>query len=421
MVESGSIDFIAEDLEFLADEEIDEEEEKTNLKSVNYFKMSSALGKIKDFGATILPPNINKSTFTFSPDVELNTIYFGLMGITRIRPPLIYTIMENRPYTNLKDFLEKVKVNKLQATMLIKSGAFDEFGEREKILYDYCEMVADIKTNLTLQNMRRIVELNLLPKELKKEEIIYKLNVFLRKQSRYGDLLLITPGSKPYIDELNLNFIQYDDTNAEYMLFLDWEKYYKTAMNPVRNWIKENKKVLLEKVNQAAINDLWNKYGKGNKASWEMEALSYYHSYHELEVEEYKTWLEKELKISNFFDLPEEPTITWQGKKGGKKFALSIIAGTSIGRDKSKNIVGLLTPEGFVSVRIYRSTFVKYDKQIKQDGLTEKSWFTKGNKLLIQGYRNGDTFWAKTYKGMGQMLHLITDVKQLKSKRLGEE
>ncbi len=82
MVESDAIDFVTEDLELLSDEDddIEERDEKDN-KSVNYFKMSSALGKLRSFGIDIQPPDINRSSFTFSPSVDENKIYFGLKGM----------------------------------------------------------------------------------------------------------------------------------------------------------------------------------------------------------------------------------------------------------------------------------------------------------------------------------------------------
>ena len=56
-----------------------------------------------------------------------------------------------------------------------------------------------------------------------------------------------------------------------------------------------------------------------------------------------------------------------------------------------------------MNVKIYQSQFAKYDKQISQklpDGkkkIIEKSWFSKGNKLLITGIRRGDSFIPKKY------------------------
>ena len=44
--------------------------------------------------------------------------------------------------------------------------------------------------------------------------------------------------------------------------------------------------------------------------------------------------------------------------------------------------------------------FKKQISQIQADGskkVIEKSWFKRGNKLMITGFRRDDTFVAKTY------------------------
>ena len=81
------------------------------------------------------------------------------------------------------------------------------------------------------------------------------------------------------------------------------------------------------------------------------------------------------------------------------------IAGTVIEKNKLKNIVTLLTQYGVVKVKIYKPQFVKYDKQsfIKdpvtgKKTVTEKSWFTRGNKIIFQGLRRDDSFIPKAYK-----------------------
>ena len=72
--------------------------------------------------------------------------------------------------------------------------------------------------------------------------------------------------------------------------------------------------------------------------------------------------------------------------------------------DRNKHIVSLLTPENeVVSVKFYAGAFFNYNKHIKvvENGKSvtkENSWFTKGNKLLIVGYRSNDMFRPKKYK-----------------------
>ena len=97
------------------------------------------------------------------------------------------------------------------------------------------------------------------------------------------------------------------------------------------------------------------------------------------------------------------------------------IAGTVIEKNKLKNIVTLLTQYGVVKVKIYKPQFVKYDKQsfIKDEvtgkkTVTEKSWFTRGNKLIIQCIRRGDNAIPKAYKTSPyKPITLISDIDYL--------
>lgn len=65
------------------DREDDEDEiiTKKKNKSVNYGKISIALGKSKKAGIDVLPPDINKSDLIFKPDAEENAIIYGLKGM----------------------------------------------------------------------------------------------------------------------------------------------------------------------------------------------------------------------------------------------------------------------------------------------------------------------------------------------------
>lgn len=101
--------------EFLEDvDEIDDTDDtKKKAKIVNYGKIATAIGTFQNAGIKILPPDINKSSFTFIPQEQDNTIIYGLRGITRISADLIKQIMKNRPYMSLQDFLSKNNTNKL--------------------------------------------------------------------------------------------------------------------------------------------------------------------------------------------------------------------------------------------------------------------------------------------------------------------
>lgn len=423
MAESGALDYLEEDLDIFYQEEGDEEAIAAG--NVRYFEMSAALNRVKEFGTNIELPDINTSSYTFRPDVPTNTIYFGLRGISRIGIGIIEEIMANRPYTSLDDFLNRVKTNKIQASMLIKAGAFDSFLEpnqtREDLLYYYCAKVADTKSKLNLQNFAHIINLGLVPEELDFHAKLHRYNRHIRKFFLFGNRIVIT---EPHIKDM-LNFFEFSDFDYEdgvdYINEAKWKRFYDAHMDAPRQWIKQEQKSLLEAVNQAAIQEMLDKYNKGNISYNEMESLSYYHHQHELDYPEYDEWLSS-LNVKDFFDLPELPQVEATYKSGATVMKLDRIVGTCIGRDKSKQIVGFLTPTGFLKIKVYRSQFVKYDKQIRLDGQTEKSWFSKGSKLLLSGYRNEDHFILKTYRNHphGKAIYQIMEPGVLKSERLGE-
>ena len=68
------------------------------------------------------------------------------------------------------------------------------------------------------------------------------------------------------------------------------------------------------------------------------------------------------------------------------------------------NTVTLLTPSGVVLVKIYKNQFAIYDKQLSQRGddgkkhVIEKSWFSRGTKLMIQGIKRDQNFIPKKTK-----------------------
>ena len=105
-------------------EEDDEDKRKQN--KVQYGKMAKAVTNYRKT-IHIELPDINVARMGFTPDAENNTIYFGLRGISRISEPIIQEIFTNRPYSSLKDFVQKLnggekkKISKDRVVNLIKA------------------------------------------------------------------------------------------------------------------------------------------------------------------------------------------------------------------------------------------------------------------------------------------------------------
>lgn len=401
--------------EFDDDDEEDEEDDtevnkvlttkkKKKVKVSNYGKIAAALGKMQAAGITVAPPDINKSTFTFSPDVENSIIRFGMNGITKVGQDIVKQIIENRPYTSIPDFLSKVKINKPQMVNLIKCGAFDSFGQREQVMHEYINLISDAKKRITLQNMKMLIDFGLISSEYDFVRRVFNFNKYL-KTSKVDDLFLLDNIAMVFFDK-NFSIDKLvEDIRAESgfgIKQITWKKIYDEVMDRIRPYIKENNQKLLSSVNSRLTEDVWNKYCLGNISKWEMDSVSCYFHEHELAHVDNTYY-----GFSNFFDLAEEPEIERVFEIKGKRipiFKIHRIYGTVLDRDKMKKLVTLLTPDGVVTVKIFGEVFNIYDRQISEKGVDgkkhvkEKSTFARGNKIVVCGIRDGDSFRAKKYK-----------------------
>lgn len=352
-------------------------------------------------GITISPPDINKSSYTFVPDAENNQILYGIKGITKVGDEIVDSIIKNRPYTSVEDFIHKVKVNKTQIVMLIKSGAFDCFGDRKEIMEWYINSIADQKKTLNLRNLQKLIELDLLPDELDREKKIFAFNKHIRTKQVNNYYELESYPLQYYEKNFDIDDVIFENGKS-YLLQSQWKKKYDKEMNVVRQYIKDNMDELLEKLNHKLYMEVYNKYATGTISKWEMDSISFYYHEHEL-----KHLQEDYYDVVNFFNLPEQPIVDRTIPMKGKQvplFKLQRIAGTVLDRDKNKNLVTILTNYGVVKVKVYRAQFTKYDKQISERGadgkkhIIERSWFSRGNKIMIVGIRRDDCFIPKLYK-----------------------
>ena len=403
----GIEDFVEEDEE--DDEDEDEDLSKANkkkkkTKSTNYGKIASAIGKIKSGGVNVAPPDINKSTYTFSPDIENNTIRYGLSGITKVGEELVKTIMDGRPYASVDDFLRRIKINKPQMINLIKSGAFDCFGDRNKIMYDYIASVSDTKKRITLQNMKMLIDFGLIPDEYDLERRVYNFNKYIKKfklDATYFGLDEIAFAF--YSQHFDMDKVEpCEDTESGFKIKqVTWDNYYQKHMSIIRPYVQKHAAELLVSVNNRLMSETWDKYCTGSLSKWEMDSVSFYSHEHELcgvDMDRYE--------LTDFFDLPEDPIVDRVIPIKGKQvpiLKLFRICGTVLDRDKAKKTVTLLTTSGVVTVKIFGGVFSNYDKQISERGadgkkhVIRKSEFARGNKIIVCGVRDGDSFRAKKY------------------------
>ena len=97
-------------------------------------------------GIKVLPPDINHSMSSFTPDGD--NIRFGLASIKQVGEGVIEEIIkereENGPYTSIYDYIKRLDIkcsNKKTLEGLIKSGAFSSIEKSRKQLMDNIEYI----------------------------------------------------------------------------------------------------------------------------------------------------------------------------------------------------------------------------------------------------------------------------------------
>ena len=373
--------------------------------SSNYAKLAKAIGNIRSKNIDVSLPDINKSQYWFKPDVDNNQILFGFKAASGVSADIVKDIIEHRPYSSVKDFIDKVNPNKTTMISLIKAGAFDQFGERVDIMEKYLWSACSPKKRLTLQNFAALADNDLLPEELSFQKRAFVYNKALKKSCKEKDGFSL---KKPNFMKFYEKFFDEDQLEPvdDHMWISQkrWKKQYDGVMKVAKEYITEHQAELLEKINSAALQELWDKYAGGNYSSWEMEVLGMYHHPHELK--DLDKW---RYGVVEYRSLPEEPEVvkTFTGKNGRQYpiYNPVRIAGTVIAKDDMHSSISILTPEsGVVNVKMPRDFFARINRRISEvapDGtktIVENSWTKKGTLCLLTGVRRGDTFMLKAYK-----------------------
>lgn len=410
-----------------------EVEEGEKGKNTDYGKTASAIGKMKGYGINISLPLINKANFGFNPDIENNRIIFGMKGINGIGDEIVHEVIKNRPYISFDDFYERMyktkTIQKSHVLQLIKAGAFNEFDSPPEIMKQFLIKEVDVKEKLNGQNMSRIIGLGLLNNEdYKRYQDYFNFRTHIKKSvhevvtSPKNRILILDDYSQVFFE----NSFSYENTivnkkgtkvekvvigehNGKLLISENaFERQYDEKMLPLTKKFTDSE--FVRKFNQAQFYELWFEHATGTIPRWEMESVSYYSDKHELEDVDYTRY-----GVSNFFDLDEKPIVTeeyeWRGRPM-KNFQLFTIIGTVLDKNKNSNVITVLTPEGVVSCKQWSGSFSHYDRQIKINGkIAEKSWFTRGNLLMLTGYRRDDQFVLKAPKGQ-HTINLITEVRK---------
>ena len=376
----------------------------------DYSKIAKAMGEIINAGINLSLVNINESGYGFRPDAKNNRILYGMKAMLNVGDDVIEATIANRSYASVKDYYYKVKPGKQAMISLIKGGAFDDMMDRKMCMAWYIWETCDKKKRITLQNMSGLIKYNLLPETTEREvdaRRVYEFNRYLK-----AICSIKTDDEYYHLDVRAIDFLDemdYSDLvigGEDYLLNKKaWDKVYQKWMDVFREWMAHDKDEILQTLNDEIFKEDWEKYAKGNLSSWEMEALCFYYHEHELAHIDNKRY-----GFVDFNSLPENPVVEKTFTRGGKDiniFKLSKICGTCIAKNKIKSTVSILTTSGVVNVKFRKEYFSLFDKQISERGedgvkhVVEKSWFNRGNMIVVMGIRSGDDFISKKYASSG--------------------
>lgn len=448
-VESGAIEQAKDE-----DEEDDDESESKE-RTTNYEAIGSGIATLQKQGVNITVPDINVAGTGFTPNETTNSIVYGLKSIASINNNTTELIMANRPYESMKDFYDRMCMVKVEVPMkkdpsktqmkalishsqmmnLLQAGAFDniENKSRELIIEDYLRFRNKPLDKLTKKHIDDLLDRNLIPEEYEDSLRYYDFREYLKagltKQpdsSAKSKMWYLLDGE----DEADTDHVvnaffdmfpeldegthwKYDtESNAIWVLTggtakQSFEGVCNAHIAPLTRFM--NSSECLSAYNESRFQDVKREVMCDSIAQGEMESCCCYFGEHELAL------IDNELYgVKNFFELDEEPVVveywTKRNKETGTemqipKFRIDRICGTVLGRNKTKHTVTVLTEFGVVNCKYYGGQFNHYDRQLSvQDSVTgkkrtvEKSWFSRGNILLLHGVRQQDQFRIKTYK-----------------------
>lgn len=386
--------------------ELSDEDDVRNQTKIQYGKVASAISNFRG-DIDIKLPDINLSRLGFTPDVEENSIRYGLKGISRVGESIIQEIILSRPYTSLEDFLNKLNkgkkkkvISKEKVVNLIKAGAFDKLTKksRREVLTDYMHIIADQKNNLTLSNFLMLIRKNLVPTEYEEEKKCYMFTKYIRKFRHDGKYILDEVAQDYFFERFPEDKVSKITKDREEVIVISdswWDNIYNVYMNRVREWLKINKDELLVKLNTELYLEEYNKYASGDILDWELESINFFYSGHplkniELPIEYTKLSDVKDPEIVGFFQI--------KGKQI-PEFRLYTIIGTVIDKNRQNGHVTLSTPDGVIDVKFFKAQFSQLVHEDKETG--EENYFEKGTHLVITGMKRGDIFVPKAYKKTG--------------------
>lgn len=349
-------------------------------KGTDYSEVSKAVNSMRD---SIVLPNINKSQLKFT--AQDGKVLYGLKPIIGLDTNTLDAIIENRPFESLKDYYTRMIDTKLTSTKktisLIKSGAMDHFEDidRRHIMAELVKLEIPQKDKVTMVQLpyyrdiipskfNKLLELHDFRSRIKgknKEPMNKDIEQeFIKKYSKHVDY--------KFTDELEIDIKSF-------------EKYYNKEVKPLKEEIK--KPIYAKEFTKKKRQEYWLKECQGSISEWEIDTILFNSDKFVIDTEQ----VSERHNITEFDDLKNLPFIG-TNERGFREYEISAITGVVVGYNNQKKLVYVLTKEsGVVTIKMSRKKYTHYQEKTEADD----SWWLRGTKLVLLGYKNGEAFYVK--------------------------
>lgn len=229
-------------------------------------KLTTLSNEAKRLGITISTPSINISQDVFVPVSKERRIVYGFSAISGFTDKGVHIILENRPFSTYKDFIERVglELSKSDVIALIKSGSFDDISGSPK-------------------------------------EKLFKYYYLKRFEAKKEDAKPINKANKNHIKQLLDNGYISPEQSED-------RDYCTEVINKVRK--------------SAGWKEFQSKYCQGTELDWEMETLNAYLSGNPFDNVKLPNWEVVKKDDVGFLGgsvLSAKETVTKKGKQAGMK------------------------------------------------------------------------------------------------------
>ena len=435
-------------------------EELDDNKSTQYGKIAKAIANFKQRSIIVDRPLINEAKFSFVPDEKNNRIIFSFKGLCGIGDDIARAIVEHQPYNSFEDFCKRMVDTKIIGTakmiILIKAGCFNELDspDRMETMKKFLSRNVFTPTDkLTMQQFNSALEYDIFPKEMETMIRIKNFKAYALHESFFLKNI-IDEGKKVPKKGYHDRYFALDERGTEFLMehfhtcivgtkedgVIISEKLFNKEWDALIQPLKDYMALpeTLQLYNQKKLDSTMESYASGSLEQWDMESLSYYPDRHEL-------WNLNEPKygVVDYNSLSETPQVYQyitrriRGEiKHTPKFQIVRLAGTVLDSDNNKHLVTLLTNHGVVTCKYNKGQYSYYNKRISEQTpagkkkVLEESWFKRGSKIIVCGYRRedqfvvtkyADTVYTHTTNRIEEIYNDGTILAQTDRKKVGEE